>query len=78
MADLEKIVEKLSTLTVMEAAELSKLLEEKWCVSAVAAVAVEAPATGGGAAAEEQDSFDIILAAVGESKINVIKACASV
>jgi len=73
MADLEKIVEKLSTLTVMEAAELSKLLEEKWGVSAVAAVAVEAPATGGGAAAEEQDSFDIILAAVGESKINVIK-----
>ena len=73
MADLEKIVEKLSTLTVMEAAELSKLLEEKWGVSAVAAVAVEAPATGGGAAAEEKDSFDIILAAVGESKINVIK-----
>ena len=73
MADLEKIVEKLSTLTVMEAAELSKLLEEKWGVSAVAAVAAEAPATGGGAAAEEKDSFDIILAAVGESKINVIK-----
>tara|TARA_B100000809_G_scaffold230939_1_gene245701 strand:+ start:421 stop:792 length:372 start_codon:yes stop_codon:yes gene_type:complete len=73
MADLEKIVEKLSTLTVMEAAELSKLLEEKWGVSAVAAVAVAAPATGGGAAAEEKDSFDIILAAVGESKINVIK-----
>ena len=74
MADLEKIVEKLSTLTVMEAAELSKLLEEKWGVSAVAAVAVAAPAAGdGGAAAEEKDSFDIILAAVGESKINVIK-----
>ena len=74
MADLEKIVEKLSTLTVMEAAELSKLLEEKWGVSAAAAVAVAAPAAGGGgAAAEEQDSFDIILAAVGESKINVIK-----
>jgi large subunit ribosomal protein L7/L12 len=73
MADLEKIVEKLSTLTVMEAAELSKLLEEKWGVSA-AAVAVAAPAAdGGGAAAEEKDSFDIILAAVGESKINVIK-----
>ena len=73
MADLEKIVEKLSTLTVMEAAELSKLLEEKWGVSAVAAVAVTAPAAGGGAAAEEKDSFDIILTAVGESKINVIK-----
>jgi|TARA_B110000263_G_C15087627_1_gene409282 large subunit ribosomal protein L7/L12 len=72
MADLEKIVEKLSTLTVMEAAELSKLLEEKWGVSAAAAVAVTAPAAGG-AAAEEKDSFDIILAAVGESKINVIK-----
>lgn len=73
MADLEKIVEKLSTLTVMEAAELSKLLEEKWGVSAAAAVAVAAPAAGDGAAAEEKDSFDIILAAVGESKINVIK-----
>ena len=74
MADLEKIVEKLSTLTVMEAAELSKLLEEKWGVSAAAAVAVAAPAAGGGgAAAEEKNSFDIILAAVGESKINVIK-----
>ena len=74
MADLEKIVEKLSTLTVMEAAELSKLLEEKWGVSAAAAVAVAAPAAGGGgAAAEEKDSFDIILIAVGESKINVIK-----
>jgi large subunit ribosomal protein L7/L12 len=74
MADLGKIVEELSTLTVMEAAELSKLLEEKWGVSAAAAVAVAAPAAGGGgAAAEEKDSFDIILAAVGESKINVIK-----
>ena len=74
MADLEKIVEKLSTLTVMEAAELSKLLEEKWGVSAAAAVASAAPADGGGGAAEEEkDSFDIILTAVGESKINVIK-----
>ena len=75
MADLEKIVEKLSTLTVMEAAELSKLLEEKWGVSAATAVASAAPADGGGgaAAAEEKDSFDIILTAVGESKINVIK-----
>ena len=76
MADLEKIVEDLSTLTVMEAAELSKLLEEKWGVSA-AAVAVAAPgaaaATGGGDAAEAKDSFDVVLAAVGESKINVIK-----
>ena len=75
MADLEKIVEDLSTLTVMEAAELSKLLEEKWGVSA-AAVAVAAPgaaAVGGGEAAESKDSFDVVLAAVGESKINVIK-----
>jgi len=75
MADLEKIVEDLSTLTVMEAAELSKLLEEKWGVSA-AAVAVAAPgaaAEGGGDAAEAKDSFDVVLAAVGESKINVIK-----
>ena len=75
MADLEKIVEDLSTLTVMEAAELPKLLEEKWGVSA-AAVAVAAPgaaAVGGGEAAEAKDSFDVVLAAVGESKINVIK-----
>ena len=76
MADLEKIVEDLSTLTVMEAAELSKLLEEKWGVSA-AAVAVAAPgaaaAAGDGEAAEAKDSFDVVLAAVGESKINVIK-----
>ena len=76
MADLEKIVEDLSTLTVMEAAELSKLLEEKWGVSA-AAVAVAAPgaaaAAGGGDAAEAKDSFNVVLAAVGESKINVIK-----
>ena len=76
MADLEKIVEELSTLTVMEAAELSKLLEEKWGVSA-AAVAVAAPgaatAGAGGEAAEAKDSFDVVLAAVGESKINVIK-----
>ena len=74
MADLEKIVKELSTLTVMEAAELSKLLEEKWGVSAATAVTSAAPADGGGgAAAEEKDSFDIILTAVGESKINVIK-----
>ena len=72
MADLEKIVEELSTLTVMEAAELSKLLEEKWGVSAAAAVAVAAPA-GAAAPAEEKDSFDVILASIGESKISVIK-----
>ena len=72
MADLGKIVEELSTLTVMEAAELSKLLEDKWGVSAAAAVAVAAPA-GGAAAAEEKDSFDVWLAAIGDSKINVIK-----
>ena len=74
MADLEKIVEELSTLTVMEAAELSKLLEDKWGVSAAAAVAVAAPAAGGSAAAaEEKDSFDVVLSAIGDSKINVIK-----
>ena len=74
MADLEKIVEELSTLTVMEAAELSKLLEDKWGVSAAAAVAVAAPAAGGSdAAAEEKDSFDVVLSSIGESKISVIK-----
>lgn len=74
MADLEKIVEDLSTLTVMEAAELSKLLEEKWGVSAAAAVAVATPgAAAGGETAEAKDSFDVVLAAVGDSKINVIK-----
>ena len=74
MADLEKIVEELSTLTVMEAAELSKLLEDKWGVSAAAAVAVAAPTAGGSAAAaEEKDSFDVVLSSIGESKISVIK-----
>lgn len=76
MADLEKIAEELSSLTVLEAAELSKILEEKWGVSAAAPVAVAgaAPAAGGdAAAAEEKDDFDIILAAAGEKKINVIK-----
>ncbi len=74
MADLNKIVEDLSALTVLEAAELSKLLEEKWGVSAAAAVAVAAPAAGGGApAAEEQDSFDVILTGDGGNKIAVIK-----
>ena len=76
MADLEKLVDELSALTVMEAAELSKMLEEKWGVSAAAPVAVAAagPAAGGEAAAvEEQTEFDVILASVGEKKINVIK-----
>ncbi len=75
MADLEKIAEDLSSLTVLEAAELSKMLEEKWGVSAAAPVAVAAaPAAGdGAAAAEEKDSFTVVLAAVGDKKINVIK-----
>ena len=77
MADLAKIVEDLSALTVLEAAELSKLLEEKWGVSAAAAVAVAAPAAGGaaggGAAAEEKTEFDVILTGDGGKKINVIK-----
>ena len=73
MADLEKIVKELSTLTVMEAAELSKLLEEKWGVSAAAAVAVAAPAGGAAAVEEEKDSFNVVLASIGESKISVIK-----
>ena len=77
MANLEKLVDELSNLTVMEAAELSKVLEEKWGVSAaapVAAVAIGGSAGGdAGEAAEEKDAFDVILAAVGEKKINVIK-----
>lgn len=77
MADLAKIVDDLSNLTVLEAAELSKMLEEKWGVSAAAPVAVAAVAGGaaGGeaAAAEEKDEFDVVLAAVGDKKINVIK-----
>ena len=73
MADLNKIVDELSTLTVMEAAELSKLLEEKWGVSAAAPVAVAAAGTAPAAAAEEKDSFDVVLAASGDQKINVIK-----
>ena len=74
MADLEKIAEDLSALTVIEAADLAKLLEDKWGVSAAAPVAVAAagPAEGG-AAAEEQTEFDVILASFGEKKINVIK-----
>lgn len=75
MADLEKIAEELSSLTVLEAAELSTLLEEKWGVSAAAPVAVAAAAPAGdtGGAAEEKDSFTIVLAAAGDQKINVIK-----
>jgi large subunit ribosomal protein L7/L12 len=74
MADLAKLVDDLSALTVLEASELSKLLEEKWGVSAAAPVAVAA--AGGGAAApaaEEKTEFDVILASFGENKINVIK-----
>ena len=76
MANLEKIVEDLSSLTVLEAAELAKMLEEKWGVSAAAAVAVAAgPAAGGGAAAaaEEQTEFTVVLASAGDKKIEVIK-----
>ena len=75
MADLEQIVNQLSDLTVIEAAELSKLLEEKWGVSAAAPVAVAAAggAPSGEAAAEEKDDFTIVLAAAGDKKINVIK-----
>lgn len=75
MADLEKIVEDLSSLTVMEAAELSKMLEEKWGVSAAAPVAVAAAGAAGGdaAAAEEKTEFDVILTSAGDKKINVIK-----
>ena len=74
MADLAKLVDELSALTVMEAAELSKMLEEKWGVSAAAAVAVAgAGAAAGAAAAEEKTEFDVILADAGANKINVIK-----
>ena len=75
MADLQKIVDDLSSLTVLEAAELAKLLEEKWGVSAAAAVAVAAGPAGGGAAAavEEKTEFTVVLAAAGDKKIEVIK-----
>jgi large subunit ribosomal protein L7/L12 len=74
MADLEKIAEDLSSLTVMEAAELSKMLEEKWGVSAAAPVAVAAAGGGEAAAAvEEKDTFTVVLATIGDKKINVIK-----
>ena len=74
MADIAKLVEELSKLTVMEAAELAKALEEEWGVSAAAAVAVAGPAAGGDApAAEEKDEFDVVLTGDGGKKINVIK-----
>jgi large subunit ribosomal protein L7/L12 len=74
MADLSKIVEDLSSLTVLEAAELAKMLEEKWGVSAAAAVAVAAaPAGGAAAAVEEKTEFTVVLAAAGDKKIEVIK-----
>lgn len=74
MADLQKLVDELSELTVIQAAELSKMLEEKWGVSAAAPVAVAAVSNGEAAAAvEEQTEFDVILASFGEKKINVIK-----
>ncbi len=75
MADLSKLVDELSSLTVLEAAELAKLLEEKWGVSAAAAVAVAAAPAGGAAApaAEEQTEFTVVLAAAGDKKIEVIK-----
>src|ERR1700728_4575462 len=78
MADLQKLVDERSSLTVLEAAELSKLLEEKWGVSAAAPVAMAAPAAGAGAAApaeaaEEQAEFTVVLTGAGDKKINVIK-----
>ena len=76
MADLDKIVDELSKLTVLEAADLSKRLEEKWGVTAAAPMAMAMPGGGGGAAAEapaEKTEFNVILAAAGEKKINVIK-----
>jgi len=73
MANIEQIAEDLSALTVMEAADLAKLLEEKWGVSAAAPVAAAAAGAAGGEAAEEQTEFDVILTAFGEKKIGVIK-----
>lgn len=73
MADLSKIVDELSGLTVLEAAELSKLLEEKWGVSAAAPVAMMAAAGAGAAAVEEKTEFDVFLSEIGPNKINVIK-----
>jgi large subunit ribosomal protein L7/L12 len=73
MADLQKIVDELSTLTVLEAADLAKMLEEKWGVSAAAAVAVAGPAAAAAAPVEEKTEFTVVLAAAGEKKIEVIK-----
>lgn len=73
MADLAKLVDQLSELSVLEAAELSNLLEEKWGVSAAAAPVAVAAAAGGGEAAAEKDEFDVVLTAAGDKKINVIK-----
>ena len=73
MADINKLVDELSALSVLEAAELSKALEEKWGVSAAAPVAAAAAPAAAAEAAEEQDSFDVILAAAGDKKIGVIK-----
>ena len=73
MADLSKLVDELSGLTVLEAAELAKLLEEKWGVSAAAAVAVAGPAAAAAAPAEEKTEFTVVLAAAGDKKIEVIK-----
>jgi large subunit ribosomal protein L7/L12 len=73
MADLSKLVDELSGLTVLEAAELAKLLEEKWGVSAAAAVAVAAPGAGAAAVVEEKTEFTVVLAGAGEKKIEVIK-----
>lgn len=73
MAKLEKLVDELSTLTVIEAAELAKLLEDKWGVSAAAPAAVMMPAAGAAAPAEEKTDFDVILASAGDKKIEVIK-----
>src|SRR5256884_7161984 len=73
MADLSKIVDELSSLTVLEAADLAKMLEEKWGVSAAAAVAVAGPAAAAAAPVEEKTEFTVVLAAAGEKKIEVIK-----
>ena len=73
MADLNKIIDEISKLTVVEAAELSKQLEEKWGVTAAAAVAAPAAAAAGGAPAEEKNEFTVVLASAGDKKINVIK-----
>ena len=78
MADLNKIIDELSKLTVVEAAELSKQLEEKWGVTAAAPVAAAPAAAGGGAQAEEKSDFTIFLASAGDKKINVIKEVRSI